>query len=66
MQYVDSSALVKLYVCEPDSATAERLLLADPVWSTAAHTEVEVRRTLSLRLPADQLGAISGLPVVGA
>lgn len=58
MPYVDSSVLVKLYVCEPDSATAERLLLADPVWASAAHTEVEVRRTLSLRPPADQLGGV--------
>lgn len=55
MQYVDSSALAKLYVAEPDSSVAERLLLADPVWSTAAHTEVEVRRVLSIRVAARNL-----------
>lgn len=55
MQYVDSSALVKLYVRETDSATAERLLSADPLWVTAAHTQVEVRRTLALRAPPGKL-----------
>lgn len=50
MQYVDSSALVKRYVREPDSDAAERLLWADPEWVTAGHTLVEVRRTLALRL----------------
>ena len=53
MQYVDSSALVKRYVEEPDSHVAVRLLAADPDWVTAAHTEVEVRRTLSVRLATD-------------
>ncbi len=56
MQYVDTSALLKRYVAEPDSAEATRLLHADPDWVTAAHTEVEVRRNLTRRLasvPAD-------------
>lgn len=52
MQYVDASAFVKRYVREADSSTAQRLLLADPQWVTAAHTEVEVRRTLTARLAA--------------
>lgn len=64
MQYVDSSALVKLYVAEHDSATAERLLPADPVWSTAAHTGVEVRRTLSLEALHLAAAARVGAPVV--
>lgn len=50
MQYVDSSALAKLYVKEPDSQLAVGLLGADTGWVTAAHAEVEVRRVLSIRL----------------
>jgi uncharacterized protein len=50
MQYVDSSALAKRYVREPDSDQAIRLLDADPQWVTSALTEVEVRRVISLRL----------------
>jgi predicted nucleic acid-binding protein len=45
--YVDSSALLKRYVREPDSAECERLLSADPVWITARHTWVEVQRNLA-------------------
>lgn len=44
--YVDSSALLKRYVDEPDSTTAERLLLSDPVLVTSWLTLVEVRRDL--------------------
>lgn len=50
MQYVDTSALLKRYVREPDSEDAQRLLLADPDWVTGAHTEVEIRRNLARRL----------------
>jgi predicted nucleic acid-binding protein len=52
VQYVDTSALLKRYVAEPDSAEAARLLHADADWVTAAHTEVEVRRNLARRLAA--------------
>jgi predicted nucleic acid-binding protein len=52
MQYVDTSALLKRYVAEPDSGLAERLLQSDTEWVTAAHTEVEVRRNLTRRLGA--------------
>ena len=45
--YVDTSALLKRYVEEPDSAAAEQYLLAEPTWITARHTWVEVRRNLS-------------------
>ena len=45
--YVDSSALLKRYVDEPDSETAERLLQSDPSLLTARHTVVEVRRNLA-------------------
>lgn len=55
--YVDSSALLKRYVAEPDSGLAEQYLLADPVWVTARHTWVEVRRNLARLLADDELGA---------
>ena len=45
--YVDSSALLKRYVDEPDSETAESLLRSDPSLLTARHTVVEVRRNLA-------------------
>lgn len=45
--YVDSSAIVKLYVDEPDSAACERVLEAHSDWVTARHAEVEVRRNLA-------------------
>ena len=50
--YVDSSALLKRYIDEPESEACESYLLADPVWITGRHTCVEVRRNLS-RLLAD-------------
>jgi predicted nucleic acid-binding protein len=45
--YVDSSALLKRYVDEPDSEAAEALLASDPALLTARHTSVEVRRNLA-------------------
>lgn len=51
--YVDSSALLKRYVEELDSGTAEAMLRADPSLLTARHTIVEVRRNLA-RLLADR------------
>jgi uncharacterized protein len=45
--YVDSSALLKLYVDEVDSDDAQRLLDADPVLATGWLTLVEVRRNLA-------------------
>ena len=50
--YVDSSALVKLYLIETDSAAAQTVLFGDDEWVTAAHAEVEVRRVLAVRLRA--------------
>ena len=44
--YLDSSALLKRYVREPDTADCERLLHADATWTTARHTCVEVLRNL--------------------
>jgi predicted nucleic acid-binding protein len=45
--YVDSSALLKRYVDEPDSDVADELLRSDPSLLTARHTIVEVRRNLA-------------------
>lgn len=44
--YVDSSALLKLYLDEPESRGAAALLEADVDWVCGAHTLVEVRRNL--------------------
>jgi uncharacterized protein len=48
--YLDSSALIKRYVDEPESQRCEQALLADPAWLTAGHTLIEVRRNLARRL----------------
>ncbi|MEZ5264255.1 MAG: type II toxin-antitoxin system VapC family toxin [Acidimicrobiia bacterium] len=45
--YVDSSALLKRYVDEADSALADQLLASDPELVTGRHTVVEVRRNLA-------------------
>ncbi len=55
--YVDTSALLKRYVEEPESERCEQLLLADPVWLTARHTLVEVRRNLARLLDGESLVA---------
>jgi uncharacterized protein len=55
--YVDSSALLKRYVEEPDSETAESLLRSDPSLLTARHTIVEVRRNLARLLEARDAAA---------
>ena len=55
--YVDSSALLKRYVDEADSAAADALLRADPAPLTARHTIVEVRRNLARLLSGRDLAA---------
>jgi len=55
--YVDSSALLKRYVDEPDSETAESLLRSDPSLLTGRHTIVEVRRNLARLLDEADAGA---------
>jgi predicted nucleic acid-binding protein len=56
--YVDSSALLKRYVDEPDSDRAVELLSADPLLVTGRHTIVEVRRNLGrLLAPTDATAA---------
>jgi predicted nucleic acid-binding protein len=51
--YVDSSALLKRYVDEPDSDAAEAHLRSTPELLTGRHTVAEVRRNLS-RLLAER------------
>ncbi len=53
--YVDSSALLKRYVDEPDSDLAEQLLRSDPVLVTSWITAVEVRRNLARLATAAEL-----------
>jgi uncharacterized protein len=45
--YVDSSALLKRYVDEPESDACAEYLASDPLWLTARHTYVEVLRNLA-------------------
>ena len=54
--YVDSSALLKRYVKEPDSEYATSLVDADEVLATSWLTVVEVRRSLSKLLKGSDLG----------
>lgn len=55
MLYLDSSALLKRYVEEEQSEACERSMLADPAWSTARHTFVEVQRNLHRLLRSEAL-----------
>jgi predicted nucleic acid-binding protein len=55
--YVDSSALLKRYVDEPDSELADSLLESDPTLVTARHTIVEVRRNLARLLDGRDLAS---------
>lgn len=53
--YVDSSALLKVYLDEADSALAEELLSSDLVLVTSWVTAVEVRRNLARLLGGTDL-----------
>lgn len=53
--YVDSSALLKRYVDEPDSELADSFLRGEDVLLTARHTIVEVRRNLARLLEGRDL-----------
>ena len=55
--YVDSSALLKRYVDEPDSEYAVELLGSDQDLVTGRHTVVEVRRNLARLLSASDATA---------
>jgi predicted nucleic acid-binding protein len=52
--FVDSSAIVKRYLDEPDADRFEAILDENPEWILARHASVEVRRVLATRLePVD-------------
>lgn len=53
--YVDTSALLKRYIDEPDSDRCEEYLLSDPTWITGRHTGIEVRRNLARLLANEAL-----------
>lgn len=55
--YVDSSALLKRYVDEPDSDVADLLLRSDSSLLTARHTIVEVRRNLARLVAGRELAS---------
>jgi len=56
--YLDSSALLRVYLAEADADRFEELLLADTGWASVRVTQVEVRRNLARRLaPADRAPA---------
>jgi len=53
--YADSSALLKVYLKEPETEACKNLLADDPIVFTARHTLVEVRRILTLALKGKAL-----------
>ncbi len=55
--YVDSSALLKRYVQEPDSDACDAILRSDTTLVTGRHTMIEVRRNLARLLEAAELAA---------
>lgn len=55
--YVDTSALLKRYLDEVDSATADTLIRSGGALLTARHTIVEVRRNLARLLHGRDLSA---------
>ena len=59
--YVDTSALLKRYVEEDDSAACEKVLLADSTWITARHTWVEVLRNLARLLAGPERARVRKL-----
>ena len=59
--YVDSSALLKRYVDEPESDACEAILRSDPSLVTGRHTVVEVRRNLARLVAPTDLRALRAL-----
>ena len=55
MLYVESSALIKRYVAEPDSDIAQELMDSEPALATSRLTEIEVRRNLARLLTGAEL-----------
>ena len=59
--YVDTSALLKRYIEEDESAACERFLVNDPSWITARHTWLEVLRNLGRLLQGSERARVRGL-----
>jgi predicted nucleic acid-binding protein len=59
--YVDSSALLKRYVDEPDSDACDAILSSDPTLVTGRHTIVELRRNLARLVEPGELAAVKAL-----
>lgn len=55
--YVDSGALLELYLSEPETDGAFDTFHRHPVWTTGRHTSVEVRRNLARLVPGPDLAA---------
>lgn len=53
--YVDTSALMKRYIAEHGSDTADELMATDPVLVTSRLTEIELLRNLARLLEGDDL-----------
>lgn len=53
--YVDSSALLKLYLDEPETPVAFTVMHQYEIWTTARHTLIEVRCNLVRVLAGDDL-----------
>jgi predicted nucleic acid-binding protein len=53
--YAEASALLKLYLDEPNSPLAEEILRGDPSWVSACLCAVEVRRNLARALSGETL-----------
>ena len=56
---MDTSALLKRYIDEPDSALADELLGSDQELATGRHTVVELRRNLARMLSGTALAFIA-------
>lgn len=50
MLYLDSSALVKLYVADPESTRVRQLVQEAPVCATSAIAYAEIRAAVARRL----------------
>lgn len=61
--YLDSSALLKRYIDEPDSDHFDDILRSDPDWLTCRVTWVEVWRNLGRRLTASGRATLSRRPL---
>lgn len=59
--YVDSSALLKRYVDEPESDACDAILRSEPTLLTGRHAIVEVRRNLARLLAPEDRASVRSL-----